>query len=258
MNTITCSNVYIQVEDFQKNFLHESSLKIFGINIPEYSSIIHWLYDLLDENEKIHASKFHFKKDSNRFIICRALLKIVLAHEANIDITDIKFEREANGKPYLKSLDAFSFNIAHTDTYALIAIDKYPVGIDIEFLNYDFDYYEILPHSFGSHECNAISKANDSTQTFFKFWTRKEAIVKMTGKGIDGNLNRLQVIDGINALDSILLNKNEDVHVVSFTLDNNNIASIAKSSTIDVSSQLLVLDLPYSINSLDQLIKEYE
>src|SRR5690606_2936693 len=111
----------------------------------------------------------------------------------------------ANKKPYLTSHPSIFFNVSHAGDYALIAIAKYPIGIDVEFINKNFDYKEILPNIFNKIEIDEINLNQSNHHTFYKYWTRKEAIVKAIGKGIDNDIIKIPVTDGVHSVPSTLM-----------------------------------------------------
>jgi 4'-phosphopantetheinyl transferase len=53
---------------------------------------------------------------------------------------------------------------------------------------------------FNTIEIEAIKNSVDSLKSFYKFWTRKEAILKATGQGIATNLLAINVLEGERTL----------------------------------------------------------
>jgi 4'-phosphopantetheinyl transferase len=82
------------------------------------------------------------------------------------------------GKPYLIH-HPIKFNISHTDNIVICAFSKQCIGIDIESIkNIDIQPYSEM---FSAEEMVEI--INGGCQTFYTFWTTKEAIAKALGKG---------------------------------------------------------------------------
>src|SRR5690606_30609088 len=131
-------------------------------------------------------------------------------------LDNIHIATDAHKKPYLNSHPTVFFNVSHAGDYALIAIGNSPIGIDIEFINKNFDYKEILANIFNKIEIDEINLTQEQHDTFYKFWTRKEAIVKAIGKGIDDDLIKIPVTDGIHSVPSILISDFEIIKVLSF------------------------------------------
>lgn len=92
-----------------------------------------------------------------------------------------------HGKPYLADRPDIQFNITHCDGLAACAFSAVPVGIDAELPGY---FAEVLINKALSEDEKKTLSAAGLTESlrrewFFRFWTLKEAYVKMTGTGVD-------------------------------------------------------------------------
>lgn len=206
---------------------NNDDIKLYQIELLKYQELVPNLISLLSETEFNRANGYHFEKDKNRFIICRALLKFFLAKHVGLEINKINLEVDSNKKPYLPNHSSVFFNISHSGDYGLIAIAKYPIGVDIECINKEFNYKEILQNVFNQNEIDAIENSNDKQQTFYKFWTRKEAIVKAIGKGIDEGFSEISVMDGFHSIKSSIVSNFENINVYSFDLNDNYVGALA-------------------------------
>lgn len=95
-----------------------------------------------------------------------------------------------NGKPYLKDRQDIFFNITHTGSLVACAFDSVPIGIDAEFSGY-FDQIlikKILTESERSFLSGKNASEEQHTEWFWRFWTLKEAYVKLSGIGVDTDL----------------------------------------------------------------------
>jgi 4'-phosphopantetheinyl transferase len=229
MSKIYCETIEIAFEDFQIKSENNSVIKLFNIKLSNYYQLVPELFEYLNETEQQRAQKYHFEKDTNRFIICRVLLKFILAHHTGINIYEINIEKDENKKPFLSNDKSLCFNISHAEDFAIIVVSHEAVGIDIEYKNIKFNFSEILPFSFSNLEIEAVLNATDKTNTFYKFWTRKEAIVKATGKGISDNLPQIPALDGLHSVASSVISNFKKLHVFSFNLDDNYVVSCAFS-----------------------------
>lgn len=135
-----------------------------------------------DKNRKEKADRL--KKDSSKKLSIAAgeLARDVIAKKFNIDKKDVRFRAEKGGKPYAEGLD-IHFSISHSGTIALCVIADVPVGIDIEKVR-DVDLSVAKKHFAPDEQDYVLEKMSLSRQRFFEVWTRKEAYVKMIGKGI--------------------------------------------------------------------------
>ena len=206
---------------------NEMGLKLFKIELSGYYGRVSQLENYLTSTELQRAKRYHFEKDRNRFIICRSILKILLAEQIGLEVYEISIDIHPNKKPYLSSHPSVFFNVSHAGEYALIAIGKNIVGVDVEKVDQDYDYSETIPHIFNKTEIDILSATTDLKRTFFKFWTRKEAIVKATGIGISDDFAQIPASDGLHVLESELLGNIPNLLVLSFDLDEHYIGSVA-------------------------------
>lgn len=204
-----------------------SDIKLFKIELSQYHNIIEILLKFLSPQEAIRAHKYRQLRDSNRFIICRSLLKIIVAQQKSIDVSQVYFEKSDNHKPYFPLDRSLFFNVSHSGDFAIIAIGNCELGVDIEKIDYHFNYSEIIPIVFNDIEINAISRSKLNRLMFYKFWTRKEAIVKAIGKGIDEDLIKIPVTDGIHNVSSSLVCNFENLKVASFKLNEDHLGALA-------------------------------
>lgn len=99
------------------------------------------------------------------------------------------FEIEENGKPYLKNHPEIHFNISHCDKAAICAFSASAIGADIEASR------RITPSLINKvcsdTEIREINESDDKQLTFCRIWTIKEAVAKLSGEGIAGNLKEI-------------------------------------------------------------------
>lgn len=102
------------------------------------------------------------------------------------------FSIGAHGKPHLVSSPAIHFNLSHCRQAVACVVASCEVGIDIESIG---RYKEPLArHVLNDQELAAVQQAPDPQLAFTRYWTQKEAIVKLTGRGIDDDLRNLLLI----------------------------------------------------------------
>ncbi|HUH29218.1 4'-phosphopantetheinyl transferase family protein [Gelidibacter sp.] len=243
-STILCRTIECLTRDPSQNRKGDPGVTIYKIELLKLQETIPDLTRFLSDSECQRANRYHFIKDKNRFIICRALLKLLLAEYTALDISQISIEVDAHKKPYLPSHPSVYFNVSHSLDYAIIAIAENPVGVDLEYINKEFNYKEILPNVYHQKEMDEIEISKDKYLTFYKLWTRKEAVVKAIGKGIDNDLYKISVIDGSHTIPSSLVCNQKNLYVFSFMVNHNYIGALALTVPINNLDDILFQPLP--------------
>ena len=145
------------------------------------------LFEVLSQEEKIRSARYHFSRDQKHFVAARGILRNILARYLAAEPEQIVFSYDSRGKPFL--CDTFnnkeiSFNLSHAHDLALYAVAvKRKVGIDVESVQQDFQWEEIVERFFSSVEQAELwtLPVKDRLRAFYTYWTRKEAILKAMG-----------------------------------------------------------------------------
>ena len=144
---------------------------------------------LLSADERERAARFHFDRHRRRYAICRAALRQILAGYTGLPAAEIDFSYTAHGKPYLESA-RIAFNVSHSGDLALVAVAAAgEVGVDVEQMRPGIER-EGIERYFSPHEAQVLRGLPPGLQNraFYNCWTRKEAYLKATGKGLSGRL----------------------------------------------------------------------
>jgi 4'-phosphopantetheinyl transferase len=137
-----------------------------------------------------------------------ALTRLILAAHLNIGPADVPIDRscprcgEPHGRPRLATGAALDFSVSHSDDLIVVAITPKPsggssmrlVGVDVERITALSE--PTLPDVVLSPaERMAFSQLDAATQriALFRYWVRKEAILKATGHGLLVPLTHLTV-----------------------------------------------------------------
>ena len=77
------------------------------------------------------------------------------------------------------------FNLSHSGTKVLAAVSLEEVGVDVELIRPVTRLPALTARYMSPAEQLAIEQASDDQRmtTFFRLWTRKEAVVKLIGTG---------------------------------------------------------------------------
>jgi len=171
--------------------LCSEDVHIWCANLSRHSKSLWKLKGVLNDEEITKASRFVFDKDRERYIVKHGLLRKIIGEYYLINNAEnIKFQRNAFGKPYLNcdgKQESLYFNATASKDYALYAFSRiYEIGIDIEFMRNIDETDEIFANNFSKSE-NIIFKKlekGERQKAFFYCWTIKEAFVKAIGKGL--------------------------------------------------------------------------
>jgi 4'-phosphopantetheinyl transferase len=208
------------------------SIDTWRINISNNISKSNYFVSLLNPLEIARGDKYYQTKDKNRFIISRGSLRHILGLYLHKSPSSIVFNTDINKKPFVESQSDLQFNLSHSGDWIVIAITNTNIGADVEFINPHFKYIDVLEDNFNTDEIKQI-KENKPIETFFKFWTRKEAITKTTGKGLDENLKLIPATDGAHFADSEIIDSVDHLYINTFKLNTEYIVSIGSNMLIN-------------------------
>lgn len=157
-------------------------------------------WSLLDPSEQHHASTIKNERLHRRYVEVHAQLRLFLGETINAAPELLRIHKAEYGKPYLVDYPELAFNLSHTANRMAVAIAyKCDLGIDIEFCKPRTNLAALVEKCFAEEEKEYWQKlpSTKKTLTFYRFWTRKEAFVKATGRGIALGLKQC-VIDPNN------------------------------------------------------------
>lgn len=91
---------------------------------------------------------------------------------------------DGKGRPTLAGHPDVHFSLSHTDNAVLAVVANAPVGADIQAFRKPGE--RLLSRAFSDEERRDLKGLDDQGKAlaFTQMWTRKEAFLKMTGKGI--------------------------------------------------------------------------
>lgn len=105
--------------------------------------------------------------------------------ERVLGISDAALEYDRFGKPRLPGGPEFS--LSHTQTAVVVAVDQYPVGVDVEALR---SISKSLPgRVLNQSEAAWFFGRGQQPGDFFTLWTLKECYYKALGTGLPGYPN---------------------------------------------------------------------
>lgn len=163
------------------------------------------LLPYLTKEEIIKSKDYKSEIAKINYLVSRAILNLALKGLLEKEIDDLTVKRDKNNKPYVESTLGLKFNISHTEGLVLLAFFKREVGVDIEKINYKFEFKDILENCFTKDE---IKNIDNNIISFYRYWTAKEAYLKCDGIGLIRNLKEIEIISYGNKVIEISDNKN--------------------------------------------------
>jgi 4'-phosphopantetheinyl transferase len=139
--------------------------------------------------------RFHFDRDRVRFAIAHGNMRRILGAYLKQPPAGLRFKINPFGKPELiVAAPGIHFNLSHSHSIAVLAVSSgVEVGIDVE------DIRPIEPEvarsSFSPAELSALNRLEGDQwlRGFYHCWTRKEAILKAEGVGLNFPLDAFDV-----------------------------------------------------------------
>lgn len=170
-------------------------------NHPEQVTEARWQVDYLRLPPWRQEKAIFYQFLLDRVLCTQAylLLEEGLRERYNVK-REIFFEYIAHEKPILKGYPDIHFNLSHCKKGVLCVIDERPIGCDIEQIEERLDQ-TVMRHCFNDAEIAQILASSRPEIEFTKFWTMKEAILKLTGEGINDELPSLMTPELVKRLD---------------------------------------------------------
>jgi 4'-phosphopantetheinyl transferase len=182
-----------------KDGMEENTVHIYLASLYLSDPQIHALFKLLSPEEKNRAKRYRFEQDRVLYIARHGILRILLGNYIKCEPDQIQFTKNTYGKPYLKHMDhnkQFYFNISYSNGLGVFAFTaNQEVGVDIEFIKNIPEVNSIVDNYLSSQEKNKFKKLSkiQRENLFYEYWTRKEALVKGIGMGLQYPIDRIDL-----------------------------------------------------------------
>ncbi len=150
---------------------------------------------VLSQDEIDRAERFTMERLTNRFILRRGLLRVLLGRCTGREPAGLRFDYGVHGKPALAG-GGPSFNLADSeDSVAIALAADGRIGVDIERLRPIESADGISDRFFHPIECAALHALppDQRNEGFLLGWTRKEAFIKAAGVGLSMPLDQFAV-----------------------------------------------------------------
>ncbi|SEB09002.1 4'-phosphopantetheinyl transferase family protein [Pedobacter hartonius] len=207
---------------------HPDPINIWSISVENQLRHITRLEGVLTPEEKAQAARYHQKKDMLQFIVTRAALRFLLAEVISCRPEEVNIITAAgHHKPQLSGKTGIYFNISHSNQRAVIAIGTGEIGIDLEYVQPDFEYLSVAEFAFSAMESDSLLRHENPLKEFFRLWTRKEAFLKGLGTGLINDLKLINCLDNENIIPAHVAGVKADWAVTTVELIPDYLMSIA-------------------------------
>lgn len=153
----------------------------------------HW-----STSEKKRWEALTTRSQRSRFKAARDLLRGLMIQRWGGKPSDWPLTAEADQPPTVLNRSDCHLSLSHSAHYLLAAMGDAPVGVDIEIHGRPRPIQAMAEQICHAEERAHLSQlpAPQAQQTFLRYWTRKEALLKARGQGLDfGLMARLQYQD---------------------------------------------------------------
>ena len=141
---------------------------------------------LLFPEEVERSDRYLQQEDMISYRYRHHLLNTILTTVTGKALSEISFVKNEFGKPALID-GAFHFNISHTENGVALCFCPKPLGVDIEYLRNTATFEPVAVSQYHHNEKRLLAQ-QDTDETFLGIWTRKEALLKAVGTGLDDEL----------------------------------------------------------------------
>jgi 4'-phosphopantetheinyl transferase len=179
------------LEPIASNAVHVWCVRL---GLPDSGAEVHRAS--LSAEERARADRFRFARDRARYTVAHSALRHILARHAGTPPDRLRFVANEYGKPSLASPSPIRFNLSHSHDLALVAVTSgREVGVDVERVRPEVECLEVARCYFSPREVAALAALPIALRVhgFFTCWTRKEAYIKATGRGLSQALDAFDV-----------------------------------------------------------------
>jgi 4'-phosphopantetheinyl transferase len=182
-----------------RNELAQDEVHLWRVELHAVAQAEERWQQVLSEDERARAARFHFLRDRQYFSATRAVLRMILGSYFDDDPKKLTFRYSDNEKPSLNPASCgrqIEFNVSHSGDIALLAFAQgRAVGVDVEKVRSDFEHEAIARRFFSEQEQLQLAALlpEERYSGFFRCWTRKEAYIKAQGVGLSLPLDQFDV-----------------------------------------------------------------
>jgi 4'-phosphopantetheinyl transferase len=176
----------------------DAGVDIWVAHLDEVAGEVEALRGLLDRAEVERAARFRSEPAMRRFTTRHAIRRLLLAGYLEQPPQDIVVLEGDGRKPQIRGRQpgGLAFNESASDELAVFAVARgVELGIDVERIRPVPDAAGIVARFGGPREAAdyRLVPERDRNAAFLRWWTAKEAFVKLIGSGLDYPLDTFSV-----------------------------------------------------------------
>lgn len=165
--------------------------------VPVNPDCVSALENIISNDERARAAGFHSSKHKTEYTASRIQLRIILSKYTGTSPHRLRFDYNEYGKPAIsgKANGDLKFNLSHSGGLALYAFaHNREIGVDLEMIDAPPIDRELAVKVLTTRELAFFNEleTNQRTLFFYKCWTRKEAYLKATGRGLLSDPNAIE------------------------------------------------------------------
>lgn len=153
----------------------------------------------LSPSERARAARFGRPELRDRYIVGRAMLRILLATRLGRTPAEVEIRAGVRGRPYAADAGVLDFNVSHTDGVALFGLTEgRRIGVDVEHGERQLNVDGIARKFMTGDEQAALADLapEPRRRALLRLWTGKEAMSKATGDALSAPFRRISITAG--------------------------------------------------------------
>ena len=186
------------------------------------------IYARASEERKQRAERYGSPEDAKRCILAEALLRFSLKEACGYS-EQIVTQYHEHGKPFIKDLENFVYNMSHSGEWVVVAytydetgtVKDAKVGVDVEKIREFTNCEKLAIRFFANKEQEYIFSVKSDAEKAARFtevWTLKESYLKYLGCGLSQSLESFAVDAATGQIQEASAKMVADVSVKSFVL----------------------------------------
>ncbi|MEI6286013.1 MAG: 4'-phosphopantetheinyl transferase superfamily protein [Bacillota bacterium] len=161
--------------------------ELFAARLPDVDTdqLLFLKSHTLNSYYRAKVMRYRHTQAKLRALTAALLLANVVNNYSQVNFTQAVITENEYGKPDIAGLPDFHFNLSHSGSWVVCAIDNSPLGVDVQEICQRTDL-EIAERFFSAREASALRVIPEHRQRdlFFTLWALKESFIKAEGKGL--------------------------------------------------------------------------